>query len=398
MIPVRGGYTTETSDKFWLWRDGDFSSKWDALNEWTYVWDSVVGRYQARMGIAPVEPVPTLFHQEFTLPGLEFGVTRDSRRTMDPPPLEESWLYQFAETILPKAHDWGVKVVELRAVLHSDADHEIARVPSRDRATRVAWCDPWGLEISPALGGERGLAYVCDQAHERDMKVIIWSTPAHQSMSSPVLREHPEWLVWRADGQPEHRGYKGITAMSLRRGYLNYMVEGYRKLREQTGFDGVWGDSACSFGSDPDYIDYYPYPQLEWTAELQRRLQEMGCSVVLKEGCGPFGLSTRSSGLQGIRGREYLRYYYLFSHQGPGKLEPDAYFRALASKGVHRDSGPLRVRWLAGRSQAAQRPGQSRVYGGAAAHEAASGHRRGRHLARRRMAGRRRGGSGVVQL
>ncbi|HPO08079.1 MAG TPA: hypothetical protein PLZ55_05380, partial [bacterium] len=334
-IPVRAGDRIETPCKLWLFRQGNLSDKWDALNEWTWIFDLVAERYRAQKGVKVVEPMPILFHQQQTTPGLEMGPVREHyRETKQIPPLGQSWFYYFANTILPKAQAWGVKTVEIRAALFTDTDHDPSEFleGSLDRVESV--CSPWGLEISPSLGGEQGLAYVCQKAHEMGIKVLLWSTPAHQSVSSPVIRENPNWLAWTADGEPERKGYLDITGMSLRREYFDFMTERYRAIRAATNFDGVWQDSFCSFGSLVDFSEPAPYPQLDETVDLQRALQEMGCTEILKEGCGPFGLSSRSSGLEGCRGKEYGRYYFLYSHEQGEPLEPDSYYRTLASKGV----------------------------------------------------------------
>ena len=333
-IPVRDAETVETPSKTWLLRTLDCSSKWDALNEWTWVWDSVVGRLQEMRGTTLTEPIPILFHNQFDTPGLEFGLTEEARAKREVPPVEESWFYKYAEEILPTAEEWGFKVIELRGVLLSGIDHVESEFLEGSMNNSRSVCSPFGLEISPAMGGEKGLSYLCEKAHESGIKVVIWSPCAFQALSSPVLVANPDWLAWKADGQPQNRDYEGLAGMNLRRGFRDFLSQRYRELRESTGFDGVWQDSACSIGAISDFSDAAPYPQIDETIELQRVLQEIGCSVVLKEGCGPFGLSTRSSGLMGIRGREYLRYYFLFSHEGPDKLDPGSYFRALASKGV----------------------------------------------------------------
>ena len=335
-IPVRPDAKgcIATPAKAWLFRHTDFSDKWDALNEWTWAWDRVVGDVQDQAGVKPTEPLPALFHQQFVTPGLEFGITSALRKEMAPPALEDSWLYRFADEVVPKAAAWGIGVIELRAVLDTDIDHAEPELPAGSFATDSV-CSPWGLRISPKLGGEAGLAYLVKKAHAQDIQVAIWSAPAHQSVCSPVVREHPDWLMFDASGRVNNRGYVTLVGMDLAAGFRNYLEDAYRRLRAQTGIDGVWADSYCAFGADRDMSDAAPYPQLEQAVMLQRAMQQMGYTYLMKEDCGPIGISSRSSGLAGVLGREYLRYYFLYNHQDPSKrFDPESYFRTLASKGV----------------------------------------------------------------
>ena len=335
-IPVRPDKVgcIATPRKSWLFRRTEVSDKWSAINEWTWAWDHVIGDLQAQIGLKPTDPLPTLLHQEFDTLGLEYGLTPALRKSMDPPILENSWLYHFANEIIPKAAEWGIGAIELRAVLDVDIDHTKAECPEGSFASESV-CSPWGLRISPKLGGEAGLAYLMQKAHARDIKVAIWSAPAHQSVCSPVVRAHPEWLMFDADGRVINRSYITLVGMDLTTGFKDYIEDAYRRLHKQTGLDGVWADSYCAFGADRDMSNAAPYPQLDEVVLLQRAMQRMGYTFLMKEDCGPFGLSTRSSGLAGILGREYLRYYFLYNHSDPSKrLDPDSYFRTLASKGV----------------------------------------------------------------
>ena len=335
-IPVRPDTEGRiaTPAKIWVFRRADVSNKWTAINEWTWAWDRVIGDLQAQEGIQPIEPLPTLFHLQFDTPGLEFGMSSALRKTMAPPALEDSWLRRFADEVVPKAAAWGIGAIELRAVLDTDIDHTESEFPAGSFAEDSV-CSPWGLRISPKLGGEEGLAYVVQKAHEHGIQVAIWSAPAHQSVCSPVVRAHPDWLMFDLDGRVNNRGYVTLVGMNLAAGFRTYMEDAYKRLRDQTGLDGVWADSYCAFGADRDMSDAAPYPQLQETASLQRALQRMGYTLLMKEGCNPFGLSSRSSGLHGVYGREYLRYYFLYNHSDPSlRCDPNSYFRTLASKGV----------------------------------------------------------------
>ncbi|HID05871.1 MAG TPA: hypothetical protein EYP10_01860, partial [Armatimonadetes bacterium] len=249
-------------------------------------------------------------------------------------PQKERWFYRLASEV-PKLARWGVRVIYVSGALESDAD----KTKSDWLAGSICFgsvCAPWRLEVSPCMGGEEGLKHLCEVAHRQGMKIVLWSTPAHLSNSSPLLRQHPEWLAWKADGTPEHFGYKDITGVSLRRGYFDYAMRQYEKIHRATGFDGLWQDSFLTFGILTDFSEAEPYPQLDETIAMQRQLQAMGCTEIHIEGCGPFGLSSGGYGygrpevFQRIKGREYGLYHYV----ADTRIEPESYFRALASKGI----------------------------------------------------------------
>ncbi|NOY79531.1 MAG: hypothetical protein GXP31_00865 [Kiritimatiellaeota bacterium] len=331
-IPVRGDNVIETPEKVWLFREGDFSSKWDALNEWTAVFDALDERYRAEKGIAPVEPKPTLLWQSgWNSESWGRDYYSAARSGL---PQKKRWFYRLAGEI-PKLARWGVRVIYVNGALESDADYTKAdRLPGSICFGSV--CAPWRLAVSPCMGGTTGLKHLCDTAHRYGVKTVLWSTPAHLSNSSPLLSEHPGWLAWRADGQPEHFGYKDISGISLRRGYFEYAMRQYERIHTATGFDGVWQDSFLTFGILTDFSASRPYPQLDETIEMQRRLQAMGCTEINIEGCGPYGLSSGGCGFgrplffSRITGKEYGFYCYM----ADTSVEPESFFRTLASKGV----------------------------------------------------------------
>jgi len=285
-IPVRGDEVIDTPAKVWLFRSKDFSSKWDAINEWTQCFDYLANRYRLQKGIKEVEPKPTLLWQhgwQVRLWGKDYYAAAKEGL-----PQQERWFYRLANEI-PRLAQWGIRVVYVSGAIESDADK-----------TKADWlpgslcfgsvCAPCRLEVSPCMGGEQGLKHLCDIAHRHGVKIVLWSTPAHLSNSSPLLYEHPEWLAWRADGEPEHFGYGDITGVNLRRGYFDYAIRQYQTIRRTTGFDGVWQDSFLTFGILTDFSEMRPYPQLDETVEMQRDCRRWDVvrftlKAVVRSGC-----------------------------------------------------------------------------------------------------------------
>ncbi|MBC7329117.1 hypothetical protein H5T88_02030 [bacterium] len=323
-IPLKNG---ETTMKCWLVGEGKFPDKWSILNEWSEVFDYLGGRYRSLYGLKRIEPKPALLWQ-----GYDDAFDRyKSEGKLD---LEKSWLWRFADDKLPILGKLGIRILYLAGgIWESDAEYPPNRYLEGSKCFGSG-CAPWHLEISPALGGEEALAHLCNEAHKRGIKVLIWSTPAHLSNSSPLLLEHPEWIAQEADGIPV-TWYNDVFGVSLYGGYFLYAINRYKAIRS-LGIDGYWQDSFLTFGVLTDFSQPNPYPQLERTIKMQKAMQEMGYSEIHIEGCGPFGLSSGGYGygdnsyFEKIKGKEYGLYYYV----ADTIFDKEAYFRALASKGV----------------------------------------------------------------
>ncbi len=150
----------------------------------------------------------------------------------------------------------------LHGLIESDADHGSNEyLPGSRNSGSV--CGPWRLKAGPALGVEKGLAYLCKKAEALGITIVSWMGPAHLSHSSPILKEHPEWIALAANGKPDHWGYKDIVGVNLKKGYLDYAARQFEKTIKKTGLRGVWIDSFCTFGILTDFSEKDPYPQLE---------------------------------------------------------------------------------------------------------------------------------------
>lgn len=273
----------------------------------------------------PIDPLPVAWDHYA-------GIALEPRRRGGMP--AEGYLYRLARA-MPQAARLGIGEIFVSGVLESDAGHRRDEyLPGSICFGSI--CAPWRLQVAPGLGGEAGLRELCRAAHAHGIKIIIWMTPAHYSNSSPVLRSHPDWIAWRADGTPETCGYRDITGVSLRTAAFDYAIGSYRRIRTATGLDGFWMDSYCTFGMLTDYAHGHPLPQLDRTMALQRKLFEAGYRRLQIEACGPTGLSSGGhGGPEGLRElTERPEATYRFVCPTVRQLDYDAavYFRCLANK------------------------------------------------------------------
>ncbi len=314
-IPVRPGKgVIQTPALKWLFAPGNFSSKWVALNEWTRAFDFTGHYYRHMMGIKRVEPLPMV--------DIAIGANGG----------ENSWRsFKLGDLInkLPQVAKLGVKVVFFGA-LDTTATKPLREFLAGSN-TGFNPCGVWRTKINPAWGGDAGLKRVCDAAHRLGIKVVLWSASGDLDSSSPLLRAHPNWVAWYANGTPVDEGYSDLIGVSLKRGDLAYVIRQYRKIRQATGFDGVWQDSFLTFGALTDRSAKHPYPRVGGMVKLVRAEQAMGLYVMI-EGGGPFGLSS-SMGSHSFLHKEYGAYYTCNAPNAPD-LEPHSYYRILASKGT----------------------------------------------------------------
>ncbi len=334
------GQDRETPGRLWLCCDEPLESLWAAVDEWTVAFDTVAGTYQRALGLATTEPTPFL---EMPFPDPDYF----ERWRESPPPLEQSWLYTYANK-LPEIAAAGFRAL-LVVAWESDADH-----PAQDYLPGAgSWGSgnaPWQLEISAALGGEEALEFLNQRADALGITIVLWTTPGHLSNSSPLLVEHPDWIMWSRDGTPEVAGWGDIVGVGLSTGYLEYSLGRLEQVSRSTGVHGILFDSFLTFGAVTDYGPSQPLSQLGFTLEIEQMLDGLDYSRIDIEGCGLLGLS--SGGFPGpetllpdappddaamaalwierIRGHEYGFYRY----RADEIIDPDSYYRALAAKGI----------------------------------------------------------------
>ncbi|MFQ5640788.1 MAG: T9SS type A sorting domain-containing protein [bacterium] len=330
-IPLGVGSVRETPVKYWLWSTETLPTKWAAVDEWTNVCDALSAQYRQPLGLGLTEPKPTYF---WAWPGQEYFNRYIEQGLAG---VGTFWFEKLMDDELAQAAATGIRVIFLQAPWESDADYSPERYLPGSYSGGSANA-PWRLEVSEASGGEDLLKKMVARAHELGIKIVLWSSPGHLSNSSPLLIDHPEWIKWRADGVPEDFGYPDVTGVSQNSGYYDYAIGQYHNVHSNVPFDGIWQDSFLTFGFLPDARDRQPAPLLDRTLAMQTDFWQMGLTEVYIEGCGPLGLSTSGFGheppvpsdLDKIRGREYGLYRYV----ADVFVEPQSYYRALASKGV----------------------------------------------------------------
>lgn len=328
-IPLGMGSNRETPAKLWLWSNKSLPTKWDAVDEWTNVYNWIGKTLRQNLHLGYTKPKPTIYWGQ---PGGDYFAEYLNGM------IDTVWLDKFRIHDLPIIAKNGFRVIFFHTPWESDADH-----PKSDyKPGSGCWGSanaPWNFNTSPSIGGAQAMKNLITRAHELGVKIVLWSSPGHLSNSSPEFQNHPEWIKWRDYGVPEDFDWGDVTGTNQFGGYFDYAIQSYISTHDNLKYDGIWQDSFLTFGVLPDYKMTQPTPTLSKSLEMQQAFWQLGMTEVYIEGCGPLGFSTGGFGkhepptppdLDSIRGKEYGLYHYVADAYPKG----DSYYKALASGGV----------------------------------------------------------------
>jgi hypothetical protein len=281
------------------------------INAWFALRDVVRRHLRKKAGIYPSKPSPWIGLDSFDLehwPSLEqvpllldFYKRMGFKRLWEWSPWQTNW------------SEWDTM---------SKMDQELGRKPISHSVLK--------LELASKFKPNE-LKKLCRGASARGMKVILWFPTAHLSPASPLLKDHPEWILRCRDNTPYHYAYDEIVGVFLPAGYGKYAIDRVRILKKQLGFGGLFFDSAEVFGYDAIQYGESNWP-LQWPAMLEftRQLNQEKLDV-MAECVTPFALSA-STGILEKRdeGPEYLLYKTSPHGAGAKSIDPQRYFRCIA--------------------------------------------------------------------
>jgi len=299
-------------------REG-LEDKWQAINEWTRVFDFLGDMYRARYGLrTETEWLPT-FEWGSAYIGSYFDKARETGEL-------QPYYYEMAKRF-SKVAKLGIKTVALM-IWESDCQHNVDM-----KATTGSW-----LKLSQVVGGEAGVKYFTDRAHELGMKMETWTPGAHMSRFSDLFKEHPEWAVRHLDGSLNTQGHSYLVLGDLWSSHFDYLVDFYKKVHD-CGLDILWLDSFQASIQAVNYAREKPAPHFDRLMELVKRLQDIGYLRIIPETIGPFGVAGIGypwPSIKDIVGREYGTYRMQLHPIHPFWPEATSLcnYKAMANKGV----------------------------------------------------------------
>jgi hypothetical protein len=205
----------------------------------------------------------------------------------------------------------------------SEAERQRAVKPISHSVLRLEWAS----RLKPDQ-----VAALCQGANQRGMSVVLWFPTAHLSPASPLLQEHPEWIVRRRDGRVYDYVYPELAGVFHPAGYSDYAIGRLRALKQEAGFGGVFLDSAQVFGFDVIHYGKSHWPdQYGAMLDFVRTLQQEGIEV-LAECLTPFALSASTGFLQDPQHDPAFLLYRTSPHWGSATapITPERYVQLVA--------------------------------------------------------------------
>jgi len=287
------------------------------LNAWFQIRDAVAAHLRRQAHLTWQPPLPWVGISSFDVANWTEDVAGhlDFYRRMG---FRRLWKWSLFQT---DWSEWDTLTPEQRRM--------VDRAPLSHSVLCLEWASFPGARR--AEGGVRQrVRELCRQARQRGLEVILWFPTAHLSPRSPLLREHPDWIVRRKDGSPFRYVYEELVGVSHAQGYGTYALDRLRALRRQAPFAGIFLDSFQVFGSDAiDYGSPRWRPQFPALLDFLRALQRAGLTV-LAEGQTPYAIPASTGFLQHVQSDPEFLLYKTNPHWGGQKVSPERYFRLVA--------------------------------------------------------------------
>ena len=145
-------------------------------------------------------------------------------------------------------------------------------------------CCPYAYRFAEQFGGAAAMKRLNDAARAVGMGIYQWFAP-QLSKYAPVWKEHPDWLMREANGDPWDGAYQTLWSGRMRSGYGKELLRQIKRVKDDTGIDGIFWDSYQNLGvTCVDWQGKDKAPQAEEIWRMQAELQRYGyrqrCEVV----------------------------------------------------------------------------------------------------------------------
>ena len=151
-------------------------------------------------------------------------------------------------------------------------------------------CCNYEYRYAPEFGGPEGMRRLCDAAHSLGIRIWQWFGMQFDKQS-PLWKDHPDWVLREANGDPWDGAYQILQCGRFRSGsdgqggYCKHLLDLIRKVKEDTGLDAIFWDSYQNLGvTCVDWQAPDKAPQAEEIWRFQAELQKLGfsqrCEVV----------------------------------------------------------------------------------------------------------------------
>ncbi len=141
------------------------------------------------------------------------------------------------------------------------------------------------------FGGTEGVKALCDAAAGEGMVVQGGAPPAHLWQHSPLFEQHPDWHLEGAGGKPPTTYcFPDILGTKFSASYMDYAVNAWKKIREDTGLGALWLDSYRNFTHGINLASReVKLQQAEDLFRFHAKLSQLGYTIYC-ESTGTFGI------------------------------------------------------------------------------------------------------------
>jgi len=145
-------------------------------------------------------------------------------------------------------------------------------------------CCPYQFKFAESFGGEAGMKQLTDDARKAGVGIFQWFS-FHLYKHAQVWKDHPDWVLREANGDPWDANYGILWSGRFLTEYGDWMKTQIKDTCREAGIEGIFWDSYQNLGvtcvdwSAPDKA-----PQADAIWEFQAELQRLGirqrCEII----------------------------------------------------------------------------------------------------------------------
>ncbi len=214
-------------------------------------------------------------------------------------------------------------------------------------------CTPYSFAFAEMFGGPARMKKLNTEAVRHGLRLMQWFS-FHLAKSSDVWRDHPDWVMREANGDPWDGDYHTLWSGRQRSGFGDWFRNQILAVNDDTGISGIFWDSYQNLGvTCVDWGSPDKAPQADEIFRMQGELQRKGFKQRV-EIVTIFGVSQVATfGFADDKFRRRLWDDFVKGDQafalidnspafftgpegplGPDRLSPDKYFWMVAHRSV----------------------------------------------------------------
>jgi hypothetical protein len=137
-------------------------------------------------------------------------------------------------------------------------------------------CCPYSFHFAEAFGGPERIKALAGTAHTHGMRLMQWFS-FHLSRHAKIWKEHPDWVLREANGDPWDGNYHTLWSGRMRSGFAREFQAQIEGVMNDTGVDGIFWDSYHNLGvMGIDWGSPDKAPQADEIFHMQSALQRKG--------------------------------------------------------------------------------------------------------------------------